>query len=581
MKTSFKNLFFILGASRAKLPFLTVIFLCVSLLDLVGLSLVAPYLALVLGNEQWALFSLILSHIGFTEKLSRQELLTAAGLLLLSIYLFKTIVAAALARVVIKFGQDQQVRLKRLLLSRYLSMPYQHYIKRGHPYYTNIINTLTSQFSNLIMIVLQVWGDMIVAVAIVGLLIWTSPEIFLILIVILSAWLVGFDISTRSRLELLGRENVESSEDIFQHTEQALKGFKEIKIFALQSLFTEKLNIIAKRFAAGQTGVNFISMLPKYLLELVIVGFLVCYCILVVWSDEARESMLPTLGVFGVAAIRLLPIVRNFSSSLNRLRSNRLCLQILADDLKDLGTQSHEMGSRPNHQKAPDRNEDGRWALRLENYSFHYFDEEKLVLNGVNLEIYGGEKIGIVGRSGSGKSTLVNSILGLLKPTHGYIRLNGVSLHDVNQDWWQKISYVPQETFVIDDTIKANIALGYDDSEVDADRLRSAIQAANLTEAIAEMPMGIDTPIGGGGIRLSGGQKQRLALARAFYANRQMLILDEAMSALDYETEQLILKRILGEASLTAIIISHREQTLGQCTRILKVSNGSVIEQIF
>ena len=198
----------------------------------------------------------------------------------------------------------------------------------------------------------------------------------------------------------------------------------------------------------------------------------------------------------------------------------------------------------------------------------------------MNLEIYGGEKIGIVGRSGSGKSTLVNSILGLLKPTHGYIRLNDVSLHDVYQDWWQKISYVPQETFVIDDTIKANIALGYDDSEVDADRLRSAIQAASLTEAIAEMPMGIDTPIGGGGIRLSGGQKQRLALARAFYANRQMLILDEAMSALDYETEQLILKRILGEASLTAIIISHREKTLGQCTRILKVSNGSVIEQI-
>jgi ABC-type multidrug transport system fused ATPase/permease subunit len=570
-------MFFVLGGSAKRLPFLTFVFLGVSLIDLIGLSLVGPYLALVLGDEQDMLFVSLSSYFASLGDFSRQEILSSAGLLLVLVYLIKTIVAAKLARVVIEFGQYQQVRLKTLLISKYLSLPYQEYVSNNQAHYMNIINVLTAQFANMMMIILQVWGDLIVATVIVGLLIWTNPKIFFLLIMLLSFWLISFDYFTRRKLETYGRENIESSQDIYQHADQALAGFKEIKIFALRDFFVEKLHSSAERFANGQTGVNFITMIPKYLLELVIVAFLVCYCFVVVWSEQSKELMLPTLGVFGVAAIRLLPILRNFTTSLNRIRSNKLCLEILARDLGDVTDQNNEMDNRPVEKKALSQSMDCVWKLRLSDYCFHYPDDQKLILDCINLTIKAGEKIGIVGRSGSGKSSLLNGILGLLPPTGGTICYNGVPLRDACEDWWQKIAYVPQETFVIDDTIGSNILLGSD--KVDFDRLLKAVEVAGLAEEIEAMAEGFDTLVGGGGVRLSGGQKQRLALARAIYTGRKVMVLDEAMSALDQETERQILDKILAQSSLTVIIISHREKTLGKCTRILRVLDGSLIEE--
>ena len=577
LRTTIANLFFVLGESSAKLPFLTLVFLGVSLIDLVGLGLVGPYLALVLGSEDASYLSPVLPYSSLIGDFNNQELLTIFGLLLLLVYLLKTICAAVLAKVVIKFGQHQQVRLKTLLMSRYLGLPYQDYILKNQSYYTNNINVLTTQFANLVMVILQLWGDLIVALVIVGLLLWTNPQIFLLLTLLLSVWLVGFDFLTRRQLEVFGRENVESSRDIFQHTDQALRGFKEIKVFALHSLFVDNLHNSAKQFASGQIGVNFITMLPKYLLELVIVGFLVAYCLMVVWSDHAKEVMLPTLGVFGVAAVRLLPIIRNFSASLNRIRSNRPCLQILADDLKCFGTPNKQPTADAVNTKVSGGIQNNFSELRFVDFNFHYPKDQKLILNDVNLAIRSGEKVGVIGRSGAGKSTLVNCILGFLKPTQGSVSINGVDLACSREAWWQQIAYVPQDTFVIDDTIEANIALG--SSDVDAYRLHRAIKNACLAEDIRGMPEGLNTSIGGGGGRLSGGQRQRLALARAFYTDRKILILDEAMSALDHETEKTILDRILNLTDLTVIIISHREKTLTKCNRILEVSKGRLLDQ--
>jgi len=219
-------------------------------------------------------------------------------------------------------------------------------------------------------------------------------------------------------------------------------------------------------------------------------------------------------------------------------------------------------------------------ALGLRQIYYRYPNTKQSALQNLSLEIKAGESIGLVGPSGSGKTTLVDVLLGLLEPQSGTMEFNGRSLLENLEEWRSQVAYLPQQVFLIDNSLRCNVALGEEESEIDETRLREALRQARLTELVEQLPQGVNTILGERGVRLSGGQRQRVALARAFYHGRSVLVMDEATSALDNETEKEIvaeIQRLKGQK--TMIVIAHRLTTVQHCDRIYRLEQGKIVEE--
>ena len=266
-----------------------------------------------------------------------------------------------------------------------------------------------------------------------------------------------------------------------------------------------------------------------------------------------------------------MPLARNISFTLNRIRFAK-------DSVYELSRLMSKEAGKTNVKREKDRKDLSSFcALELKNLSFNYPHSSNLALQDVNLKIFAGEHIGIIGSSGAGKTTLVNTILGLIRPKRGKVFLDNVDVTERPDLLWQIAAYLPQEIFLIDASLEENVALAVDDGKIDERRLRAALTFSQLDDVVAALQFGAKTQIGENGMSLSGGQRQRIALARAFYFDKKILILDEATSALDIETETQIttyLKELKRE--ITVISISHRQSSLTHCDKIFELAQGKL-----
>ena len=216
--------------------------------------------------------------------------------------------------------------------------------------------------------------------------------------------------------------------------------------------------------------------------------------------------------------------------------------------------------------------------LALTDITINY--EGRTILDNACLSVARGEIVSLVGPSGSGKSTLIDLILGLLEPEHGEILIDKTPLNSNIRSWQDKIGYVPQSIYLTDDSLRSNIAFGVDPKLVDEEAVNRAVDAAQLTEFILNLDEGINTFVGERGVRLSGGQRQRIGIARALYHNPSVLILDEATSSLDNETEKGFMDAINNlKRDKTIIIVAHRLSTVSNCDKIFKLKSGKLIQE--
>jgi ABC-type bacteriocin/lantibiotic exporter with double-glycine peptidase domain len=319
--------------------------------------------------------------------------------------------------------------------------------------------------------------------------------------------------------------------------------------------------------------------IPHYTLEFLIVSFVVLLTIIAILSGEQIPSLLPVLGVFGVASIRLVSISSRLVTELFLIKRNQFATQRLWEDLRYLSAIEQEQILPSDCIQLPTSS--SFHSLTLQNVSFRYETAKDFALQQITLAINRGDSIGIIGKSGAGKTTLIDVLLGLLKPQSGTISHNAKELDNENwKKWMTQVAYIPQEIFLIDDSLKRNIALGVSDERFSEEKLRNAIRQARLEELLQNLPQNVDTMIGDRGIRLSGGQRQRVALARAFYFQRKVLIMDEATSALDDETENEIINEIQElTGTVTLIIIAHRLTTIRYCKKIYRLDAGKIIEE--
>lgn len=569
MRDYLTKVFFLLGKDRKKLPFLLFLFVVSSSLDMIGIGLMGPFFGIFFGAEvENSFFDSNIALLADVFNLNLLEFLTCV---ILAVFSVKTLLSVLIARYVIMFGQSQQVKLRKALISSFQTQSYLKLIEQNSSSYLNAMQTMVVNFANLIMYSLQSVGEIIVSIMLLVLLFFVNPQVLILLLSVCAISMLFFDLTVRRKMLLAGKISNTSSADLIKNIRETLKGFRDIKIMEGEEFFSKRVVSSATKFADAQASVNFFSMLPRYLFEFIILAFVLSFVLIFRSNQLEPTSFLPTLAIFGFAAIRIMPLARNISFTLNRVRFAK-------DSVYELSRLMSKEAGKTNVKREKDRKDLSSFcALELKNLSFNYPHSSNLALQDVNLKIFAGEHIGIIGSSGAGKTTLVNTILGLIQPKRGKVFLDNVDVTERPDLLWQIAAYLPQEIFLIDASLEENVALAVDDGKIDERRLRAALTFSQLDDVVAALQFGTKTQIGENGMSLSGGQRQRIALARAFYFDKKILILDEATSALDIETETQIttyLKELKRE--ITVISISHRQSSLTHCDKIFELAQGKL-----
>jgi ATP-binding cassette subfamily C protein len=291
-------------------------------------------------------------------------------------------------------------------------------------------------------------------------------------------------------------------------------------------------------------------------------------------STSGRDAVLPAVGLVLAGAFRLLPALNQMLFLTNSVQFSRGAIDFVEQELETFGAYAQTAGARDTSEVAPHRLVR---EVRLEQVSFCYPTREEPALREISFRIGAGESFGIVGPTGSGKSTLLDVLLGILEPDSGSVLVDGEPLAECRDAWQRSIGYVPQDVYLVDDTLRANVALGWYGDEIDERRMLEAIRLAELDEVVARLPQGVDTRLGERGVRLSGGQRQRVGLARALYTLPSVLVLDEATSNLDQVTERQIVETLTAlQGGVTMIVVTHRVASVRNCDRLLYLDRGGV-----
>jgi ATP-binding cassette, subfamily B, bacterial PglK len=579
LKAAFKYLqeiITILGEDRHKVLWMILVFWVASLIDLAGLGLITPYIGLIISPEsvQGGKMAQVIDQFGLPH--DQESLLVILGITLISVFLLKTISAVGINYIIISFSQNQQIHLSSLLMRAYQALPYTEYLRRNSSEYIYNIHVLVKHFAGgVVLNGLRTLSELIVTIMILGLLAWENVLALSMLFGLLSIMIFSYDRIFRKRLRYFGKQSNQMSTSLVQGIHEAIEGLKEIRVLGKEAHFHQRVHKLFYDLAHITKSSSLITMSPRYLLELLIIVFVVMFVTgTLFFSHNNMQSLVITLGVFGVATLRLMPAANTLISSLMQLRLQRNTVSRLYNDLvwiKKINLEAPTLICSSNPELF--RN------LTLDHVSFRYPSMRKDALNQISLEIRSGESIGLVGPSGSGKTTMVDVLLGMLKPHEGQIMFNGKPLDTSLAHWRQNVAYLPQQVFLIDSTLRCNVALWLSTNEIDDTRIEEALRKARLLEMVEQLPQGYDTMLGERGVRLSGGQRQRVALARAFYHERSVLVMDEATSALDNETEQEIVEEIkILKGHTTLVVIAHRMSTVQHCDRIYRLENGGIVE---
>ncbi len=573
MNQYFKDIFYLVGEDKRKVPFIFFLFLVQTMLELLGIGLIAPYVALVVDFENSReLFFPITDY--FNVPHSQIDLLIFVGLMLTSTFILKVFVAYFVNKQIINFVQEKRLDLIKRLMSNYQSLSYSEYTSRNSSEYIHRIQTLTYQYSEQVLApLMRLVSDGIIASSILVFLAFYNIYALLLLIFLLTLITGSYDLLTKNRAKESGILANDHSTRMLQHVNEGISGLKEIRILGKENYFFQKVKNSGQDFAEAVKNVQLLAVLPKFLLEMVLIFFIVIVVLVSIPSVEASAILLSTLGVFGIASVRILPIANLVASSIVAIRYARNGVSLLCSDCRKVDS---------NFESGLDQEESLTFSnLSLLKISHQHDSSNQKSLTDISMAIKVGETIGIIGQSGSGKTTLVDLILGLLKPNKGRIEIDGMSLEDSStlEKWRRQIAYLPQKVFLIDASLRNNIALGVNDDDIDDNLIKRSILKASLAGLVDTLPEGINTFVGEGGMRISGGQAQRVALARAFYHGRNVLVMDESTSALDNKTEEEIINQIINlKGKVTMIAIAHRLTTLKHCDRIYQLEEGKLVK---
>jgi ATP-binding cassette, subfamily B, bacterial PglK len=583
---------FAISAKKTDLLLIVLLFVVISLLDAIGIGLIGPFISLAvkpetIANDGW--ISTAYQSLGMQ---SIKQFIAYLGIAVVILFCFKSFLYYQIQNYVLKFCYTQQVWLRLRMLHTYLSLPYTFYLKTNSAQIIQNIGNESANFTYLIAIpLLNSIANLFVLIVLLLLMIKTDFLATASILGLLLVAIVPFHYF-RHKVARWGKEGLEANTETIRIVNHAIGGLKVTKLIGCESFFEEQLVAQANKYARAASLFHSFQQLPRIVVETLLIAFVVGFVSLSLLLVERSEHLISVLSIFAIASVRIIPSASQLLTSMGVLRNNEPTLDRIYLDLKELETPEalkqakmyRRNGTKNSPQTRNDLNQSIHPAISftnkivLDSIDYSYPGAGIKSLTDTSLTIHKGEAIALIGKSGAGKTTLVDVFLGLLIPEAGDIQVDGRSIYQDLRSWQNAIGYIPQSVFLMDDTIARNIAFGVPDDRIDFQKINTAIELAQLSELVAQLPEGIHTFVGENGVRLSGGQRQRIGIARALYYDREILVLDEATSALDNETEGLISKalREIG-SSKTTIVIAHRLTTVEHCDRIYEMSNGQIL----
>ena len=472
-----------------------------------------------------------------------------------------------------KIANDMHRYVSTKLFFGYLNQPYHFHIRVNSSKLISTIQTEVAQLSNVFLAFLFIMVEIGVIASIICFLMWNDPliTIMVFFFFLVTSWI--YQRISRQNLLFWGLKRQNLSFKIHQNLQETFVGIKDILLYGKKKWFFNIFSHEIKEYTDTTAKINTANAFPRFFLEMLVILMLTFLVSFMVWMNKSNSEILSILMLFSAAAFRTVPSFSKILSSLQTIRYSRPVVDSIYNEIMNSPT-AREL-EHSNRKVVPIN---FNIAIKIMDLSFTHVDSDNETLNDVNLSIYKGQSIGIIGESGSGKTTLVDLILGLHLPAKGLIEVDGVNICNIMEEWRSTIGYVPQFIFLIDDTITRNIAFGLPDSEIDKNRIAQIIKEVNLDNLIQSLPLGCDTIVGEQGVRLSGGQRQRLGIARALYRNPDILIFDEATSALDIVTEETIMVEIQKYKNVkTLIFITHRLSSLVNCDQVYRIESGKII----
>lgn len=551
---------------RRRLPRVLLSALCSAVVDLVGIAALVSILLLVLDENIIAtnpLVGRLYDSLGFATE---GQFIGAVCLVVLLLIALKAVAGLALGQYRARYMMELFADLSQAMYQSYLSRGLLFVRMHHTTTLINNVNAVCHRFahgivSTLMMILTEA---VVVVVLLVALALYNPLVVALIVVVFLPVGLV-YSRVIRRRMAENGREEnrlqVSQNKTMFE----ALRGYADIEIAGAKPYITERFTRGIKELRRCSLRAMLMRAMSSYVIEFSLVLGVVAVIIIGLATGHTVGSLKLFLGVFAVAAYRIIPSISRVVSAWTEYKRNLYVVDVLSDEL------SHPVQpSSQTNEKLPFEK-----SIELENITFGYGQER--VLSDFSLTISKGEKVGIRGASGRGKTTLFNIVAGLFEPSEGCMKVDGVAVEgaEMRRKWQNNIAYVSQDLYIPDISIAENVAFGVAPDKIDRQRLSEAIDKARLRELVDSLPNGADTVTGEGGCRLSGGQRQRVGIARALYKEASVLMLDEATSSLDEETERDIVEAVEGlsqsNQNLTILFISHNPKTLAFCDRIVEL----------
>ena len=548
-----------------------------SLFDLLGLSLIGAYGAIILDSSSFRLF---LSDYSFLENLNSfndEDLILFLGVVLLLSFLLKFIFLLLSFYQIFKFSAMQQLKLQKRLMKYLLEQDYEEFIQSKTGESLASITSFTRTYEMVISSLLQLLSNFFVVSSVILILAFVSFKSLAALFISVGLFLYLFNFLFGSKIQKYGEAFMKGVTRMTKGVSETLLGLKEIKTLNKEKFFRESFDEGAEALANSQFKLNVLSTVPRNLIEVILIAFLVSLVGITIYTDGDLAEVLVVLGVFVAATIRIAPMISQIQVSFNNLAFGRDPISSLYKNLLTKREKSSNYNLSKNFNDLQEKETFKEIILKGVSYSYPNSNENSL--NDISIKIEKGDYLGFVGPSGAGKTTLIDVLLGLLRPSKGIIEFNGKDIQSDLQSWRAFIAYLPQEIFLIDDSIEQNILLGEEVIDGTKNKLKDSISSSMLDKFISTLPEKMETRLGDRGVRLSGGQRQRVALARAFFHEREILVLDESTSSLDAKTEDEIIQQLLSiKGQRTIISISHRIRTLKNCDRIYRLENGKISE---
>lgn len=569
----FKEIWYIFNRKQ-KIQFveLLILILIGTALETLGVTAIVPFINAIMSPGKILQNEYAKMLYDFLHLTQIEHFIIVLALALIAVYVLKNAFLCVMYWIQFRFVHNNQVKLSNRLMLCYLNQPYAYHLQHNSAGLQTKVNADVENFFTTVLQLINVLTDGCVCLALFAVLFITDKSITLGVAGLVVVFILTFYRWFKTKMEKMGIQRRIYAKKSIQALHQAFGGIKEIKVLGEENFFARQFNHNHSKMVDAKRQVNTYSMMPKPIMETLCIAGLLIVVSIKIYRGVDMDYFISTLSVFALAVIRILPSSSRLSSNLSNLVYGKASVDAIYDDIKEievLESNTDDNGKKMAQQIRFEK------EFAVKDVCFAYENSDKNVLDGASLVLPKNKMVAFVGASGAGKTTLADIILGILKIKSGDMLVDGVSIKDNLSAWQKKLGYIPQTIYIIDDTIRRNVAFASKDEDIDDEMVWKALEDAQLKEFVEGLEDGLDTVIGERGSRISGGQRQRIGIARALYRDPDVLVLDEATSALDNETEKAIMDSIEAlSGKKTMLIIAHRLTTIQNCDYVYRIENG-------